>query len=166
VFNSLRTDQLIAGIGATARSAATATGRADEYARGQLLSAYSVSRLLAAEVRAEATLLAWLRSELLDALAESPDDPAAVAAAARIEGAPDAIEIGGALVDLLADLRTRPADPDPERVRTSSRYPEQSANSPRAGELRGRIHAILREMADRELAALAARPERSGAAGG
>lgn len=137
MFNSLRTDQLIAGIGATARTAATATGPADEYARGQLLSAYSVSRLLAAEVRAEATLLAWLRAELLDALGDSP-------AAARIEAAPNAIEIGGALVDLLAELRQSGEDP----------------------ELRARIHAILREMAGRELAALAARPERSGAANG
>lgn len=137
MFNSLRTDQLIAGIGATARSAATATGPADEYARGQLLSAYSVSRLLAAEVRAEATLLAWLRAELLEALGSAP-------AAARIEAAPDAIEIGGVLVDLLAELRESGEDP----------------------ELRARIHAILREMAERELVALAARPERSGAANG
>jgi hypothetical protein len=143
VFNSLRTDQLIAGIGASARAAATATGPADEYARGQLLSAYSVSRLLAAEVRAEAGLLAWLRTELLEALAGS-GAAAAVPTAARIEDAADAIEIGGALVDLLAELRESGEDPV----------------------LRSRIHAILREMADRELAALAARPERSGAASG
>lgn len=143
MFNSLRTDQLIAGIGASARAAATATGPADEYARGQLLSAYSVSRLLAAEVRAEAGLLAWLRTELLEALAGS-QAAAAVPTAARIEDAGDAIEIGGALVDLLAELRESGEDPV----------------------LRSRVHAILREMAGRELAALAARPERSGAASG
>src|SRR6185312_4269945 len=95
VFNSLRTDQLIAGIGATARAAAGATGAPDEYARGQLLSAYSVSRLL----RAEAALFAWLREELLAALAEAGEDPAAAAAAARIEAAGDALAIGEALVD-------------------------------------------------------------------
>jgi hypothetical protein len=132
VFNSLRTDQLIAGIGATARTAAGATGAPDDYARGQLLSAYSVSRLLAAEVSGEAALLAWLRSELLDALGDNP-------AATKIEDAPDAIAIGGVLVDLLAELRESGEDP----------------------ELRTRIHAILREMAGRELAALAARPEGS-----
>ena len=148
MFNSLRTDQLIAGIGATARSAAGATGPPDDYARGQLLSAYSVSRLLAAEVSGEAALLAWLRGELLDALATAPDDPAATAAATQIEAATDGNEIGGALVDLLADLRTR------------------STNSPGGDELRTRIHAILREMAGRELVALAARPERSVAANG
>ena len=152
MFNSLRTDQLIAGIGATARTAAGATGAPDDYARGQLLSAYSVSRLLAAEVSGEAALLAWLRGELLDALATAPDDPAATAAATRIEAATDGNEIGGALVDLLADLRTR--------VRTSPRIARESANAPDP-ELRTRIHAILREMASRELAALAARPEGS-----
>jgi hypothetical protein len=157
MFNALRTEQLIAGIGATARAAATADGPPDEYARGQLLSAYSVSRLLAAEVSAETALLAWLRAELLAALAEHPDDAAANAAAPRIETAADAGEIGAALVDLLADLRTRP----PERVRSSPDYVRQSANAP---SLRARIHSILREMADRELAALAARPERGGAA--
>jgi hypothetical protein len=132
VFNSLRTDQLIAGIGATARTAAGATGAPDDYARGQLLSAYSVSRLLAAEVSGEAALLAWLRSELLDALGDRP-------AATKIEAAPDALGIGGILVDLLAELRESGEDP----------------------ELRTRIHAILREMAGRELAVLAARPEGS-----
>jgi hypothetical protein len=132
VFNSLRTDQLIAGIGATARTAAGATGAPDDYARGQLLSAYSVSRLLAAEVSGEAALLAWLRSELLDALGDRP-------VATKIEAAPDAIDIGGILVDLLAELRESGEDP----------------------ELRTRIHAILREMAGRELAVLAARPEGS-----
>ncbi|HJZ38139.1 MAG TPA: hypothetical protein VJ204_17850 [Solirubrobacterales bacterium] len=132
MFNSLRTDQLIAGIGATARTAAGATGAPDDYARGQLLSAYSVSRLLAAEVSGEAALLAWLRSELLDVLDGKP-------AAMKIEAAQDGIKVGGILVDLLAELRQSGEDP----------------------ELRTRIHAILREMAGRELAALAARPEGS-----
>jgi hypothetical protein len=140
VFNALRTEQLIAGIGATARSAAGADGAPDDYARGQLLSAYSVSRLLAAEVSAEAALLAWLRGELLAALADAGEDPAAADAASRIEAAGDAIEVGGALVDLLAELRARGEDSG----------------------LRTRIHSILREMAQRELTALAARPGRSG----
>jgi thioredoxin-like negative regulator of GroEL len=138
MFNSLRTEQLIAGIGAVGRAAATASGPPDEYARGQLLSAYSVSRLLAAEVSAEATLLAWLRDELVDALGAHPDDPAAAAALPRIEAATESGTIGDALVDLLADLRGRDDG---------------------GGELRRRIQAILREMAERELIALAARPE-------
>jgi hypothetical protein len=134
MFNPLRTEELIAGMGKTMRAAAAAHGPADDYARGQLLSAYSISRLLAAEVRAEAGLLTWLRGELGAALAASAD-PDAAAAAERIAAA-DAGEIGDALVDLLATLRE------------SGREPE----------LRARLHAVLREMASRELAALAARP--------
>jgi hypothetical protein len=154
VFNALRTEQLIAGIGATARTAAGATGPPDEYARGQLLSAYSVSRLLAAEVSAEAALLAWLRGELLAALADAGEDPTATAAAARIEAAGDALEIGDALVDLLANLRTRDGVDGPKS-------PDMVDFS--AHQLRGRVHGVLREMAQRELTALAVRPERSAA---
>jgi|KBSSwiStaDraftv2_1062776.scaffolds.fasta_scaffold503546_2 hypothetical protein len=138
MFNALRTEQLIAGIGSVGRAAATASGPPDEYARGQLLSAYSVSRLLAAEVSAEADLLGWLRGELSAALAEHPEDPAAAAALPQIESATESGAIGDALVDLLADLRTR-----------------EDGGS----DLRRRLHGILREMAERELIALAARPE-------
>ncbi len=133
MFNSLRTDQLIAGIGATARTAAGATGAPDDYARGQLLSAYSVSRLLAAEVSGEAALLAWLRAELSRRARRQPG---------RDED------------------RGRPRR---HRDRRGPRRPP-APNCGRAGrtpELRTRIHAILREMAGRELAALAARPEGS-----
>jgi hypothetical protein len=137
MFNALRTEELIAGMGATMRAAAAAGGPVDEYARGQLLSASSISRLLAAEVRAEQELLGWLRGELVMALDEADDDGAA-GAAERIATATEATAIGEALVDLLAELRRR--DPD--------------------SELRRRLHSILREMSERELLALAARPER------
>lgn len=144
MFNALRTDELIVGMGRTMRAAAAAEGPADDYARGQLLSAYSVSRLLAAEVRAEAELLAWMKGEIRAALDASGDDDEAVATAReRLEEA-DSIELGGVLVDLLADLRVRAPD----------------------SELRRRLHAILREMAVREIAALDARPERAPAARG
>lgn len=143
MFNALRTETLIAGMGATMRAAAAAGGPVDDYGRGQLLSAYSVSRLLAAEVRAQAGLLEWLRGELLAAL-EPSSDPAAAPAAERIAAAADANAVGDALVDLFAELRAdrRGGEGDPE--------------------LRERLHAVLREMAARELAALAARPEGKG----
>jgi hypothetical protein len=138
MFNALRTEELIAGMGATMRAAAAAGGPVDDYARGQLLSASSISRLLAAEVRAEPDLLAWLRSELLAAIAASDEDTGD--AAEGIEAAPDGAAIGAVLVDLLAELRARSPEP----------------------ELRRRLHSILREMSARELLALAARPERPG----
>jgi len=139
MFNAISTEDLIAGMGRTMRAAA-AEGAADEYARSQLLSAYSISRLLAAEVRAEAALLAWLKGELLAALAaaEGEDAGAAAAVAGRIDNAADSGAVGDALVELLAELRSHPDST-----------------------LRGRVHAILREMASRELVALAARPERA-----
>jgi hypothetical protein len=139
MFNALRTEELIAGMGRTMRAAA-AGGPADDYSRGQLLSAYSISRLLAAEVRAEAELLGWLRGELLVALDEAGSDPAAALAAERIEAAGDAAAIGDALVEVLAELRE--VEPD--------------------SGLRRRLHSVLREMAERELLALAARPQRAG----
>ena len=140
MFNAISTPDLIAGMGRTMRAAAGAEGAADEYARSQLLSAYSISRLLAAEVRAEAELLAWLKGELLAALdaAAGADEADAAAARPRIEEAADSGAVGDALVDLLAELRSRPDSP-----------------------LRARVHRVLREMARRELAALAARPERA-----
>ncbi len=139
MFNSLRTDQLIAGIGATARTAAGATGPPDDYARGQLLSAYSVSRLLAAEVSGEAALLAWLRGELLDALGPTTRRPRGEDRGAPTHDRRASRSAGSSASHLLAELR-------------------ESGEGP---ELRTRIHAILREMAGRELAALAARPEGS-----
>jgi hypothetical protein len=146
MFNALRTDELIVGMGRTMRAAAAAEGPADDYARGQLLSAYSVSRLLAAEVRAEAELLAWMKGEIRAALAAGEEEAALAATAddalaiarERLDDA-DSIELGGILVDLLADLRVRAPD----------------------SELRRRLHAILREMAVREIAALDARPDRA-----
>ncbi|MEZ5076829.1 MAG: hypothetical protein R2725_05240 [Solirubrobacterales bacterium] len=136
MFNPLRADQLIAGMGRTMRAAAAADGPADDYARGQLLSAYSISRLLASEVRAQPELLAWLRGEALAALERSAD-PAAAPAGERIAAAGDPAAIGEALVDLFAELRREGRD----------------------SELRDSLHAVLREMAARELAVLAARPE-------
>jgi len=141
VFNALTADQLIAGLGSVLRAAAAATEPPDEYARGQLLSAYSITRLLTAEQRASAGLLTWLRTELRDALAPCSDE-AAVAARERIAQAADAPAIGAVLVDLLAKLRSGDREP----------------------QARARVHAVLRTMADLELAALAGRPLDAGEA--
>jgi len=142
MFNPLSAPELIVGMGRTMRAAA-GDGADDDWARGQLLSAYSISRLLAAEVDGEAELLAWLKGALGAALAAA-DGAEAAAAAARIEAAADAGAVGDALVELLATLRERPDPP-----------------------LRARLHAVLREMTARELATLAAsRGVAGGRAGG
>ena len=132
MFNALRSDELLVGIGQVLRATADIKSPLEEYERSQLLSAFSVSRLLAAEQIAAQELLAWARTELGAVLAGSPDAPGA-RALEGIESAPDGVAVGEVLCDLLVDL----AEDDPRR----------------AG-----VRRILRELADREVTALANLP--------
>jgi hypothetical protein len=125
VFNALRSDELLMGVGRVLRLVASASGALEEYERGQALSAYSVTRLLAAEQRAAAGLLADTRQALLAAIGDD-DRAAARAAADRLRAATDGTEVGDAVADLHA------AEPMPRR-----------------------IHAALANMIDAEVAALA-----------
>jgi hypothetical protein len=122
-----------------ARDAARGEGLTSEYSRGQLLSAYSSSRHLTvelesyeAEVRNYAgEVSAWIRAAA-PALSES-DRAAAVAA--ELEQTRDARAAGNLTSDLLHQLRDDRGDA--------------------ARQLRDRIHARLRVLAEREVAALA-----------
>ena len=134
VFNALRSDELLVGIGQVLRAAADSSGTLEDYERSQLLSAFSVSRLLAAEQIAAPDLLAWARAELAGALAGAADAPA-VTARDRIDAAADGIEIGDALCGLLRDL-------------------------PQGDPRRDAVRVVLGELADREVAALADLPGR------
>jgi hypothetical protein len=122
--------ELLQGLGKVLREAAAASD--DDYRRSQLLSAYSLSRHLAAEQRAAPELLAWLRERLDAELGQSPVAAAATARAAFL-AAPDS-RLGTVLAGLLAAL---------------GRTGEEA-------ELRRRLHALLAELTDREVAALAA----------
>lgn len=133
VFNALRSDELLVGVGRVLRSAADTRGPLEDYQRSQLLSAFSVTRLLAAEQRAEPELLSRTRADLLDAMA-GDDRPETVAARDRLEQAASGVEIGGVLVDLLARL-------------------------PREDATRTGVHVVLRTMVDDEVAALGRTPE-------
>ena len=133
MFNALRSDQLLVGIGRQLRTAADAGGRLEDYERSQVLSAYSVTRLLAAEQAAAVELLAWTRTALAAQLA-GDERPEVIEARRRIEAAVTGTDVGDALVDLFAVL------PGPD-------------------DIRARTHAVLHEMVDREVAALAAPPE-------
>jgi hypothetical protein len=127
VFNALTPVQVLAGIGQTLRMAAEAKVL-EGHQRSQLLSAYSVSRLLASEQAAAAELLAWMRRALAGAL-EGDERPPSRHAADAIAAAGDAVVVGRIVADLLAAL---PAE-DATRLR---------------------VHAVLREMTDREVLAL------------
>jgi hypothetical protein len=129
VFNALRSDELLVGVGRVLRLVAAAPGALEEYERSQTLSAYSVTRLLAAEQAAAAHLLA----DTKDALAQAIDDdprPEVSGPAQRIAAATDGVEVGDAVDGLLAAI----GRDDP---------------------LRARVHRVLATMIDAEVAALA-----------
>jgi len=129
VFNALRSDELLVGIGQVLRATADVRGPLEDFQRVQLLSAQSVARLLAAEQREQAELLAWLKAELETALAAT-DHASAATARAALAGADSGPAVGEALGPLLEEL----PDEDPARAR---------------------VRTVLRELADREVAALA-----------
>ena len=133
MFNALRSDELLGGVGAVLRMAADARGPLEDYERSQLLSAFSVTRLLAAEQRAERELLQATKDELAAAMA-GDDRPETAAARTRVDEATSGVEIGDAMVELLAAL------PRPDPTRTQ-------------------VHRALRGMVDREVEALGRSPE-------
>jgi hypothetical protein len=133
MFNALRSEELLVGIGRVLRIVADAPGALEEYERSQTLSAYSVTRLLAAEQAAAPELLAWTQAALADAL-EGDERPAAQTARGAIAAATTGPGLGDAVGDLLAALES--------------------------GDATGtRVHCVLAEMIDREVAALAALPK-------
>jgi hypothetical protein len=129
MFNPMSASELILGLARVLRLAAepAAAAAPDDYRRSQLLSAHSLARHLAAEQAAAPELLAWLRMRLVETLA---GDPACAGARAAIAAAGGAEEIGAALTALLGDEQLEPG-------------------------LRRELHALLAELADREVAALA-----------
>jgi hypothetical protein len=132
MFNALTSAQLLVGVGRVLRMVADANGELEGFQRSQVLSAFSVTRLLASEQLAAAELLERTRADLSGALA-GDDRPPAIEAKTRVDAARDGLQIGDAIGDLLAAL-------------------------PRPDALRTRVHAILRDMTEREVAALAQAP--------
>jgi len=130
MFNALRSDELLVGIGRVLRLVADAPEALEEYERSQTLSAYSVTRLLAAEQAAAAGLLAQTKTTLAAVLAGDLR-PEVDAAAERIAAATDGVAVGDALSVLLAGL-------------------------PRPDSLRPGLQRALAAMIDHEFAALGA----------
>ena len=133
MFNALRSDELLVGVGRMIRMAADATDPLEGFERSQLLSAFSVTRLLASEQRGAAALLAATQAEL-DAVLAADDRAPVAAARERVAAAADGLAIGDALADLLVAL------PDPDPTRTAG-------------------HHALRHRIDAEVATLARSPE-------
>jgi hypothetical protein len=129
MFNALTPTELLIGIGRILRMVADCNGELEGFQRSQILSALSVTRLLASEQLAAADLFEQTRVELLAAL-DHDNRSQAAAARARISAARSGAAIGDAVGDLLEVL------PRPDPLRTG-------------------VQAALRAMADREVAALA-----------
>jgi hypothetical protein len=139
VFNPLSASEITLGVGQVLKQAASAEDPQDDYQRSQLLSAYSITRHLAAEQAAGDTLLVWFRqrlsAELRGASAANPPPLANLEARAELIGAcRDGAELGRQVSELLLALR-------------------QSGNEARS--LIEAVHGLLRELCDREVAALA-----------
>lgn len=132
MFNALRSDELLIGVGRVLRAAADARGPLEDYERTQLLSALSVTRLLAAEQLAATELMTATKRDLAAAM-DGDERPEVATARAAVTAATTGPEVGGALVDLLAAL-------------------------PRTDDTRARVRAALRTMVDREVDALGRSP--------
>jgi hypothetical protein len=139
MFNPLTPSEITLGVGQVLKQAASAEDPQDDYERSQLLSAYSITRHLAAEQAAGDTLLVWFRQRLSEELREaSAADRAPLAdlqaRAELIGGCQDGAELGSQVSQLLLALR-------------------QSGDA--AQPLIRAVHRLLRELCDREIAALA-----------
>lgn len=125
MFNPISTPEVILAIGGVLKAAASEEA-GDEYRRGQVLSAYSISRHLAAEETAAPELRAWFADELERILGERAGGGWAAA---------DPAELGERLCLALAELRGA-TDADSQRTAAA-------------------LRAALRQLCDREVAALA-----------
>jgi hypothetical protein len=110
MFNQLSTSDVVTAIGATARRAARSENPASEFDRDQLLSAYSATRHLAAELSGYAPEWDRFTTALIQRLdaAEGGDEGVrtlvtALRAALHEKASPAAV--AGPLCDLLSALR-------------------------------------------------------------
>ena len=137
MFNPMTPAEVASAIGITARDAARADEPLGSFGRGQLMSAYSGSRHLAVEVSSFGAEIERFAAELaraFDGMEAGGETLAALAT--RLRDSSDPRGIGDLLCELLDGLRQQPP-------------------SSHTRGLRGKIHASLRELCDREVELLA-----------
>lgn len=138
MFNQLTPAEVVTAIGVTLRESARSDGQASDFERDQLMSAYSATRHLAAELagfapevdRFRETVAAQLRAADAPALS---DDLQSLAS--RLDAGADAQEVGAVVSELMEILR--------------------GDGSPAAQSLRRDVHGQLRSLADAEVNLLA-----------
>lgn len=139
MFNPLTPSDMMLAVGRVLKETAGAGGPADEWRRGQLLSAYSVSRHLAAEVDAANELRSWFRASAAEIIRDGGLDGslagAVEAEGTRIAASDSNSEIGESMCAVMRELR--------------------EAGTPEAEAVAGNLRGLMREMCDREVLALA-----------
>jgi hypothetical protein len=139
MFSPLTTAEVVTAVGRAARDAARSDEPASEFSRGQLMSAFSVSRHLGVEIATFGPELRSFAHTVADALRASAGEvargDALEATAGEVAKAADAHRIGNLVAAALDDLR--------------------GDASAAATDLRARLHAELRGLADREVELLA-----------
>lgn len=126
MLNPMSTAEVVRAVGAVLEASA-AGGSDDEYRRGQVLSAFSVCRHLAAEEEGRRGLAEWLEAASAEVLAARGEAPLS---AAQSE------EAGARLASLMEELRA--ADDEDSRRALAA------------------LRVVLRELCDREIAILVA----------
>ena len=135
MFNPLTPAQVTLAVGRAARDAARNEEPASAFARGQLLSAYSIARHLAVDLEAYGPELTAFRTQVADAVEAGAADAALRELGAAVRAAATGLEAGDATCRLLDALRA-----------------ERGAQ---AAGLRAAIRAALRRLVDREVELLA-----------
>jgi hypothetical protein len=139
MFNSLTPAEVVTAIGLAARRAARADEPAGDFERDQLMSAYSATRHLAGELASYGPEWERFRTAIAQRLSAATAGPQLAgrlrAAATEVEREDGAAAVGATLAELLADLRR--------------------SDDPASAGVRADVHALLRELAGREVDLLA-----------
>ncbi len=131
MFNQLTPAEVVTAIGTTLRGAARSDDQASDFERDQLMSAYSATRHLSVELASYPRELARFRAALSELLSAHPGVTGEVRGRAEaVIAARGIAELGDALCELLAQLRSQDSDD--------------------ARSLRVELRVRLRELADRE----------------
>ncbi len=138
MFNQLTPAEMVTAIGATLRAAARSPGEASAFERDQLMSAYSATRHLAAELAGYEPVLRDFTEQVSARLRVHgiPERDAEIARlTGRLECAVSPAELGAAICELFELL--------------------DGLSSSAAASLRADVHVHLRSLADREVDLLA-----------
>src|SRR4051812_41362354 len=136
MFNPMTPSEVVLAVGKAARAATRGNEGDSEFARGQLLSAYSISRHLSIEIESYGPELRAFAADLSAWAREFGDGDPIRALGGQLDDAGHTAELAEATCRLLERLRTDQTEA--------------------AADLRAKVRSRLRRLADREVELLAA----------